>query len=86
MSISEAGLLLPAHLLQLQGQGRGGGGGEESPARDLASVEFLHANAPLSPTQTPWPKRITPEPSVFIAEKENLKKGENAKRIQREGG
>lgn len=80
MSISEAGLLLPAHLLQLQGQGRGGGGGEESPARDLASVEFLHANAPLSPTQTPWPKRITPEPSVFIAEKENLKRG----KMQRE--
>lgn len=55
-------------------------GGEESPARDLASVEFLHANAPLSPTQTPWPKRITPEPSVFIAEKENLKRG----KMQRE--
>lgn len=79
MSISEAGLLLPAHLLLLQGQGRGRGG-EESPARDLASVEFLHANAPLGPTQTPWPKRITPEPSVFIAEKENLKRG----KMQRE--
>lgn len=57
------------------------GGGGESPARDFASVEFLHANAPLSSTQMPRPN-ASPQSllSVFIAEKEILRRG----KIQRE--
>lgn len=40
------------------------------PTRDFASVESLHANAPPKPNTNAMVRRITPEPSVFIAEKE----------------
>lgn len=79
MFIFEAGLLLPAHLW-LQGQGREKK--KKIPSRDFASVESLHANAPPKPNTNAMAKRITPVPSVSIAEKEKGKK----KKIQRKGG
>lgn len=63
MFISEAGLLFPVHLW-VQGEEK------KIPTWDFASVESLHANAPPKPNTNAMAKRITPEPSVFTAEKE----------------
>lgn len=82
MFISEAGLLLSLHI----SGGRDKKEKKKIPTRDFASVESRHANAPPKPNTNAMDKRITPEPSVFIAKKENEKRKKNTKKgWEREG-